>query len=277
MGRNANGLLKSNTDKGDLTIGQLGLHPKAIKMFENPISSLLWEYNDKVSNTLSEFRSQLAKVTKHDTKEISALKRVVEHFKANREQGKKKEFVDYVRRSANSVILGRYKERLLHQGGLASDIVESYAVQRAKRMLVPQIVKHLKKLTMGRNSGGITSSGKGGSSGGSKGATEKGYTAKMVKYIVGMEQKYRRNKDETLHVFNSKGDIVSSIGGKGAQVVFDPKKIPANSILTHNHPRSLGESGIRRIGNSFSSDDIRSAIKVNAKEMRAVPQHIRFR
>lgn len=90
MGRNANGLLKSNTDKGDLTVGQLGLHPKAIKMFENPISSWLWEYNDKVSNTLSEFRSQLAKVTKHDTKEISALKRVVEHFKANREQGKKK-------------------------------------------------------------------------------------------------------------------------------------------------------------------------------------------
>ena len=123
---------------------------------------------------------------------------------------------------------------------------------------------------MGRNSGGITSSGKGGSSGGSKGATEKGYTAKMVKNIVGMEQKYRRNKDETLHVFNSKGDIVSSIGGKGAQVVFAPKKIPANSILTHNHPRSLGESGIRRIGNSFSSDDIRSAIRVNAKEMRAV-------
>ena len=56
---------------------------------------------------------------------------------------------------------------------------------------------------MGRNSGGITSSGKGGSSGGSKGATEKGYTAKMVKNIVDMEQKYRRNKDETLHVFNS--------------------------------------------------------------------------
>lgn len=29
---------------------------------------------------------------------------------------------------------------------------------------------------MGRNSGGVTSSGKSGSSGGSKGATEKGYT-----------------------------------------------------------------------------------------------------
>lgn len=105
---------------------------------------------------------------------------------------------------------------------------------------------------------------------GKKGATEKGYNTKMVKNIVGMEQKYRRNKDETLHVFNSKGDIVSSIGGKGAQVVIDIKKIPANSILTHNHPRALDKSGIRRIGNSFSIDDIRTAIRANAKEMRAV-------
>lgn len=103
-----------------------------------------------------------------------------------------------------------------------------------------------------------------------KGATEKGYNTKMVKNIVGMEQKYRRNKDETLHVFNSKGDIVSSIGGKGAQVVIDIKKIPANSILTHNHPRALDKSGIRRIGSSFSIDDIRTAIRANAKEMRAV-------
>lgn len=105
---------------------------------------------------------------------------------------------------------------------------------------------------------------------GKKGVTEKGYNTKMVKNIVGMEQKYRRNKDETLHVFNSKGDIVFSIDGKGAQVVFDPNKVPANSILTHNHPRSLDKNGIRRIGNSFSSEDIRYAIRVNAKEMRAV-------
>lgn len=90
MGRNANGLLKSNTYKGGLTVGQLGLHPKAIKMFENPIGSWLWEYNDKVSSTLSEFRSQLAKVTKHDTKEISALKRVVEHFKMNKGKAQKR-------------------------------------------------------------------------------------------------------------------------------------------------------------------------------------------
>lgn len=126
---------------------------------------------------------------------------------------------------------------------------------------------------MGRNSGGVNNISDSGNNGNNrvyKGTTEKGYTAKMVKNIVGLEQKYRRNKDETLHVFNDKGDIIASFGGKGAQVLYDAKKIPANSILTHNHPRSIGESGIRRIGNSFSSADIVSAVKTNAKEMRAV-------
>lgn len=116
-----------------------------------------------------------------------------------------------------------------------------------------------------------SSGSKGGKRGQSqRGATERGYTNKMVKNIVGIEQKYRRNKDETLHVFNSKGDIVTSIGGKGAEVRFNPKEIPHDSILTHNHPRSLDAKGIRRIGNSFSDADIVSAVKVNAREMRAV-------
>lgn len=33
MGRNANGLMKSSGDSGELTVGQLGLHPKALKAF----------------------------------------------------------------------------------------------------------------------------------------------------------------------------------------------------------------------------------------------------
>lgn len=33
MGRNANGLMKSSGDGGELTVGQLGLHPKALKAF----------------------------------------------------------------------------------------------------------------------------------------------------------------------------------------------------------------------------------------------------
>lgn len=33
MGRNANGLMKSSGDSGELTVGQLGLHPKTLKAF----------------------------------------------------------------------------------------------------------------------------------------------------------------------------------------------------------------------------------------------------
>lgn len=70
--------------------------------------------------------------------------------------------------------------------------------------------------------------------------------------------------------FSQSGNLLKSVGGKGAQVAYDPKDIPANSILTHNHPRSLGATGIRRIGNSFSVQDIVSAVNVNAREIRAV-------
>ncbi len=103
-----------------------------------------------------------------------------------------------------------------------------------------------------------------------KRTTEKNYSAKMVRNIVGMEQKYRHNKDETLHIFNAKGDIVNSIKGEGARVRFNKKDVPADSILTHNHPRSLNSIGINRIGNSFSRADIESAISTNAKEIRAI-------
>lgn len=123
---------------------------------------------------------------------------------------------------------------------------------------------------MGRNSGGVKSVASSTGSKLKKGATEQGYSAKMAKNILGMEQKYRSNKDETLHVFTSGGTLVKSIGGKGAQVAFDGKSIPENSILTHNHPRSLGATGIRSIGNSFSKQDIVSAVETNAKEIRAV-------
>lgn len=122
---------------------------------------------------------------------------------------------------------------------------------------------------MGRNSGGVSGSGAGKVKA-NKGATETGYTAKMVKNIVGIEQKYRNNKDETLHVFTPTGDIVTSFGGKGAKVVFDGSKVPQDAILTHNHPRSIGKTGIKSIGNSFSVHDIASAVRCNAKEMRAV-------
>lgn len=123
---------------------------------------------------------------------------------------------------------------------------------------------------MGRNSGGVSGTSVS-SSGGSvtKGATEKGYSAKMIKNILGMEQRYRNNRDETAHIFSDSGTLIKSIGGKGAQVVLGDN-IPENSIITHNHPRSIGSKGILRIGNSFSDSDIKTAVNLNVKEMRAV-------
>lgn len=116
---------------------------------------------------------------------------------------------------------------------------------------------------MGKSSGGVRG-------GGGNAATEQGYTEKMKRNILGMERAYRNNKDETLHVFTPQGDLVRSIGGKGAKVVYSRSDVPENSIMTHNHPRSIGTTGIRRIGNSFSPADISSAIAANASEIRAV-------
>lgn len=106
--------------------------------------------------------------------------------------------------------------------------------------------------------------------GGATGKTEEGYTNVMKKNILSTEASIRREKDEQMHVFDSKGNKVVTFQGKGAEVRFDASRVPENSIITHNHPRSLGQTGIRSFGNSFSSADVFSAVKVNAKEMRAV-------
>ena len=54
----------------------------------------------------------------------------------------------------------------------------------------------------------------------------------MRKNILSMESRYRNNKDETLHVYGSSGNIITSFGGKGAEVRFNSKGIPENTILT---------------------------------------------
>lgn len=117
---------------------------------------------------------------------------------------------------------------------------------------------------MGKSSGGVRG-------GGGNASTEQGYTAKMKRNILGIERAYRNNKDETLHIYTTpQGDLVRSIGGEGAQVRYRRSDVPENSIMMHNHPRSIGTTGIRRIGNSFSPEDISSAIAANASEIRVV-------
>lgn len=125
---------------------------------------------------------------------------------------------------------------------------------------------------MGRNAGGVrvTMVTTDGGVVVRKGATEEGYTKEMLKNIVGIEQRYRNNTDETLHIFSQDGTYVKSVGGKGAKVLFNKYDAPQDAILTHNHPLSIGRKGISSIGNSFSTADIMTAVDMNVKEIRAV-------
>lgn len=123
---------------------------------------------------------------------------------------------------------------------------------------------------MAKTSAGVRSSSSGRQGGAPNGATEKGYTQKMARNITLAEGTIRNNRDESMFVFSSDGDLMRTFAGKGASVRFDPKKVPENSIITHNHPRALGQKGIKAIGSSFSQSDIVSAVSTNAKEIRAV-------
>lgn len=120
---------------------------------------------------------------------------------------------------------------------------------------------------MGRQSGGL----RGGSSK-NIGKTEYGLSARERASVIGRENLIRRNKDESLHAIDGNGKEIISIGGKGAAVKYTEQqgKMFKDKILTHNHPRSIGATGIKSIGNSFSKEDIITAVRFDAKEIRAV-------
>lgn len=133
---------------------------------------------------------------------------------------------------------------------------------------------------MGKTSGGVRgSSGK--NSGNinivaDKKSTEYGYSNRLKKNIVNLENSIRNKKDEELHVFNANGDNILKVQGKDNKVKLSGVNIPPNMILTHNHPLSLNKTGIESIGNSLSAADIKSAIRYNASEIRAVTPRYTF-
>lgn len=102
------------------------------------------------------------------------------------------------------------------------------------------------------------------------GRTEQGYSNTMRKNILGTESSIRMNRDESMHVFDATGRKLTTVQGKGARVRFDSRTIPRDAIITHNHPRAIGRTGIMSFGNSFSRADVTSAAALNAREMRAV-------
>ena len=108
------------------------------------------------------------------------------------------------------------------------------------------------------------------SRGSGTGRTEQGYTNVMKKNILGTESSIRNNRDESAHVFDAKGNKILTVQGKKNRVNLTGVNVPADSIMTHNHPLSIGRKGIMSIGNSFSNADVVTAVSFNVKEMRAV-------
>ena len=109
-------------------------------------------------------------------------------------------------------------------------------------------------------------------------ATEEGYSDILRKNILAKENTIRKNRDESACIFDpDKGTLVSIIGGKGATVdVSKGGGFPKDSIVTHNHPRALGKTGLASIGSSFSLADLDSALTYDISEIRAVTPKYTF-
>ena len=112
---------------------------------------------------------------------------------------------------------------------------------------------------MGRNAGGVN----GGTLG--RSATERGYTAKMMKNIVGTEDKYAKEKIEYAHTYTEDGEHIFT--KKGGKDYVNLGNSPENSIVTHNHPLTRREAADKWLA-TFSTEDLNYAVNHNLKEMR---------
>ena len=105
--------------------------------------------------------------------------------------------------------------------------------------------------------------------------TEAGMPKMQRDAVLAKEQQIRNNRDESTHVYNDAGQEVLRLQGKGNKVSVSRAQVSAiyrtmnNMVVTHNHP-TIGKTGVRAIGNSFSKPDLMTSINGNVKEMRAV-------
>lgn len=107
-------------------------------------------------------------------------------------------------------------------------------------------------------------------SGSNRGGGGSNSSAKVSKALASAEASIRHNKYETGVVVDSNGNEILRKGGGSRNVGFTDNELSLmkNAIFTHNHPYGLTDS--------FSSSDIRSAIKANVAELRAVTPSYTF-
>lgn len=101
------------------------------------------------------------------------------------------------------------------------------------------------------------------------------FDEKVTMQVTRIEDEIRMNKKfETGVAVDKDGNVVLDKRGANYSVSFTRDEVISmkNCIFTHNHPRGwgYGTNQMGHIGNSFSIDDIRTAILADVAEMRAV-------
>lgn len=101
------------------------------------------------------------------------------------------------------------------------------------------------------------------------------------KAVESVESNIRLNSKESGHVFNMSGELIySNTGNHNSVAVIESRPgLFKDTIFTHNHPSGVpyaGTKDIRRIGNSFSVNDILVGEHYNIAEVRAVTPEMNF-
>ena len=97
------------------------------------------------------------------------------------------------------------------------------------------------------------------------GATEAGYSSAMARGVVAAEKMINGNDFETLKIFDDQGNVTYEKKGAKDHVYYDGWK-SVNKVVTHNHPS----------GSAFSGADLKNAVALNQKEIRATGKEFTF-
>ena len=108
-----------------------------------------------------------------------------------------------------------------------------------------------------------------------------GNDRKINKIVADIEKDIRMNRDyETGVIVDREGNVLVDKRGKSFSVGFSDEECTQmkDAIFTHNHPRGwkTPENNIRRIGSSFSMEDLSLAIGNDVAEIRTVTPNYTF-
>lgn len=98
------------------------------------------------------------------------------------------------------------------------------------------------------------------------------------KAIKEMRKKLIRQDREQMIIFNSKGTVITQIGGDARSVTFDDSiaELLKNNWVSHNHPTGKNAEGVKRFGHSLSRDDVEEAVRCNMRSIIAEAPYYRY-